>query len=612
MKLLYKLAKDNLKRNKEIYLPYLFVFIGSISVFFLIMNLSFNNNLIANIEEYKHLESIVDISLDYFTEEDYNVFLLGMEYSSFKDILLKTSIVVIIITLIFNLYSTNYILKRRLKDYGVYNVMGMDESFIKKLIILEISILNLLGIIIGIVLGIILDRLNFLIIFKVLDFTGFSTNNISMKIIFLTILMFILVTLISFVFIYIKMKNMKSLDLIYKREVKTRSFKYDLIFSILGIVLIVMGYYLSLKNNVSYHIINNKELELRTIITVILFIVFGTFMLFQGVTVGIINILKKNKVFFKKKRNFIAISNLRYRLRANAVALASICILGLMVLLSISFTINTCLGFMTKEKRMDLSMSVSKDEEVKILKNRIVESIKKYNLDIEDYYNMELILGLTTSEEDEIKILKNQTNKYRQISLVKIEDFNNDFAKKEKIDDYETIVLSNYLRYKEEIDSDLLENAEIFNEKLKVKKIYNIDYDMSLENMGGDYIFVVSDVVYKKIENIQEEHQKKYMYSNDDGDYIDEDGNIIEPPRQLLGKEKRLLFKFSGKEVDKRAFIRHLEKGESDIFTDELSNGVGFSSNNKYSNYNIISSSSYIFVSIYLTIILIFNCFTVL
>ena len=613
MKLLYKLAKDNLKRNREIYLPYLFVFIGSISVFFLIMNLSFNNSLAINIEEYKHLESIRDTSFSFFTDKDFEIYVLGQEFIYFKDLLLQTSIVVIIITVIFNLYSTNYILKRRLKDYGIYNVMGVDEKFIKKLIVLEIAILNLLGIIIGIVLGIILDRLNFLIIFKVMDFNGFSTNNISLKIILLTMVVFAVITFISFVFVFIKMKNMKSLDLIYEKEIKTRSLKYDLLFSIFGMVLIALGYYLSSINNVSYYITNNKSLKLGTILAIIICITVGTFMLFQGMTVGIINILRKNNRFYKKKKNFVAISNLRYRLRANAIALGSICMLGLMVLLSISFTINTYIGFKAREKKIDLSISVPRSEQVNKFKKRIDDQVKEYNIEIEDYFNMELITGLVTSDEEGIKLLKNQTDKYRNITLINIEDFNDVFQVKENIGGNETIVLGNYLRYKEEIESNLRDEAEIFKEKLKVKKIYNIDYDMSSDNMNGDYILVVSDKIYDKMAKRDEKLAKKYMYFNDDGDYVDEEGNLLENPIQQTNKSNNLYFKFKGDNKDKRKFIEDMDTGNIPIFEDDFEDGFSVSYYNKFDIYNNnVSKSSYVFVSVYLAIILIFNFFTVL
>lgn len=171
MKLLYKLTKDNLKRNKEIYLPYSISVIFSAVFFFLTINLYFNES----------------IKLNY-------------GYSMLKKLLILTSISIGVISLIFNIYINNFLNNKRMVDYEIYYVLGMNKNHINRLVFMENSILNIFSIAIGIVSSIILDRLNFMLVAKSLEFENTFQAKISIGAIGLTVLVFSLITGLSYIF----------------------------------------------------------------------------------------------------------------------------------------------------------------------------------------------------------------------------------------------------------------------------------------------------------------------------------------------------------------------------------------------------------------------------
>lgn len=171
MKLLYKLTKDNLKRNKEIYLPYSISVIFSVVFFFLTINLYFNES----------------IKLNY-------------GYSMLKKLLILTSISIGVISLIFNIYINNFLNNKRMVDYEIYYVLGMNKNHINRLVFMENSILNIFSIAIGIVSSIILDRLNFMLVAKSLEFENTFQAKISIGAIGLTVLVFSLITGLSYIF----------------------------------------------------------------------------------------------------------------------------------------------------------------------------------------------------------------------------------------------------------------------------------------------------------------------------------------------------------------------------------------------------------------------------
>lgn len=324
MKLLFNLAKNNIKRNRDIYIPYILTLVISIMLFFLISN--FNYNDMINLE----------IDKAYIKSDDGLIVTgIGAGYDQLKKRMIGVSLIMVLINLFFNLYDNIFINKRRERDYGIYDILGLDKNHIMQLILIENMIINLFGIISGILLGITLNKLNLLVLSRLLSFENDLTTEINIEAVVMSLIIFFIICTISIMVTLIRIYRAKGLSLLNEKKTIIHNNKYYVIITVIGGILIGICYYFSYtKNYGTNYITNDGEifLKLYEVLYLTVFLTMGTYLIFKGCTVLILNILKRNNRIYKKKKNFIAISNLLYRFKSNALSLTIITLLSTMFL----------------------------------------------------------------------------------------------------------------------------------------------------------------------------------------------------------------------------------------------------------------------------------------
>lgn len=306
----FNIANNNLRKNKKTYIPYILACIGTIMMFYIM-------NCIATNE-----------GLDYVRGAGSLKILLGIGVK-----------IIGLFSIIFLFYTNSFLIKRRKKEIGLYNVLGMEKKHIGKILTIETLMIGFGSLIIGIILGTILGKLLFLILINLLkvNINLSSTFSISLASIKNTLFLFIPIFAVVLLQNIIMVKVNNPIELLKGGEKGEKEPKASLILTICAFGFLIVGY--TMASTV------DKPLKALSIVFIaIILVILGTYSLFTSGSIAILKLLKKNKSFYYKSKNFISVSGMIYRMKQNAVGLASICILCTAVLITISTTVSLYAG----------------------------------------------------------------------------------------------------------------------------------------------------------------------------------------------------------------------------------------------------------------------------
>lgn len=297
-----RLAADNIKRNSRTYIPYIITCVMTSAMLYIIMSLSLNEGLDRMQGGY-----------------------------ALKEILSFGSYVTQIFAFIFLFYTNSFLVKRRKKEFGLFNILGMEKRHIARVLLLESVYTAGISLAAGMGTGILLDKLMFLLLTKMMGGDvqlGFYISKASL----VRTCIFMLFT---FLLIYLNALRQihlaKPIELLRGSDMGEKEPKTKWISAILGIALIGTGYYIS--------IVTKNPLQALTLFFVaVLCVILGTYLLFTAGSIALLKLLKRNKRYYYKTTHFTTVSGMIYRMKQNAVGLANICVLSTMVLVMISAT----------------------------------------------------------------------------------------------------------------------------------------------------------------------------------------------------------------------------------------------------------------------------------
>ena len=304
--LLYaRLAKTNLSKNRQNILPYLLSCIGTVVMFFIMDTLAQGSGF------------------DSMIGKDTILTVMGMG-----------TYIIGLFAVIFLIYSNSFLAKRRKKEFGLFQILGMEKKHLAKILFFESLYLWAVSLGIGILLGVLLYRLLFLVLMKLTGLNGTIGFAFSAKAVGSTMLLFGLTFVINFLLSLRQIHVSQPVELLHGGAQGEREPKTKLLTAVLGFMLLGVGYYLALTCQSSMD-------ALDKFFNAIALVMVGTYCLFSAGSIAFLKILKKNKNYYYQTRHFTSISGMLYRMKQNAVGLANICILSTGVLLVIS--ISTCL-----------------------------------------------------------------------------------------------------------------------------------------------------------------------------------------------------------------------------------------------------------------------------
>ena len=242
-----------------------------------------------------------------------------------------------VFAVVFLFYTNSFLMKRRTKELGLYNVLGMGKGNIAAVLIWETLILGLSGVVGGILTGMLLQRLMTLIVYRVIRFSEGFSFYISWTGIAVTAIFFGAVLLLNLLFNLIRLGRQNAVAMMREGSAGEKEPKTKWLLALLGFLALGGGYYIALRVTEAIEAFANYFLA-------VFLVVIGTYCLFTAGSITILKLLKKNKRYYYKTGPFITLSGMLYRMKRNGVGLANICILCTMTLVMISGTVSLYLG----------------------------------------------------------------------------------------------------------------------------------------------------------------------------------------------------------------------------------------------------------------------------
>ena len=303
-----KLAASNIKKNGKAYIPYILSCVMTVAMFYIVKSLSYNPGL-------KNM----------------------VGSNTMMTMMSMCSVMIALFAIIFLFYTNSFLVKRRKKEFGVFNILGMEKSHIAKTMAWENFYVTLISIAGGLVIGIALDKAMFLLIAQVLNEEISLGFFISDKAIISTVVMFCIIFLLILLNSIRQIQTANPIELLTAGNAGEREPKTKWVLTILGLLSLGTGYYIALA-------IKNPLTALVYFFFAVILVIIGTYMLFTAGSIALLKILRKNKKYYYKTKHFTSISGMIYRMKQNAVGLANICILSTAVLVMVSSTSSLMLG----------------------------------------------------------------------------------------------------------------------------------------------------------------------------------------------------------------------------------------------------------------------------
>lgn len=446
-KLSTKIAIKNLKANKIVNIPYILSTSIMVAILFIMISLLDNKYV--------------------------------MQKDQFGTIIVFGSIIIAIFTFAIIMYANRFLIKRRFKKFGLYRVFGLENKHINRILLKEKSIFFVIISILTIVFGIILGKVLFLAVGKLMQENfNIMQFGISTKAVILSLLFNLVISVLTFIFDILNIKSATTRDLFAKGQKSESEPKVKVLFFILAIILTAIGYYIALS-------IEGSLESLLMFFVASLLVLFGTYCGFVAITIFVLKMMKKNKKFFYKSKNFITVSGMLYRMKSNAVGLASIAILCTGVVVSLSTTMaiyNSAekvvdstvnrdyklTGTITPDK--DFSKNIEKEKTR--LKNLVTEKTNPKN----DYYQVSTMMFANLEGNKFTRIGRNN-DKTIYIMIQTLDSFNNKFSKNYSLKDGEILLNSNYMKYLTS-DKITLGSADYKFKKIDELEGRNIAVDM--------------------------------------------------------------------------------------------------------------------------------------
>ena len=312
-----KLAASNLIKNRKLYYPFALAVLLAVTITYLFYSLSLN----PNIGKIRGGETI-SMTLA-----------LGM-------------VVVTIASGIIVLYANSFVMKNRSKELGVYGMLGLEKRHLISMVFKELLIFGSLTLTAGLGLGALFDKLIFALLLKLMNMKVELVSTFQ-PIVFILVLIVFGAIFLGLIFINaFRIARMNALQLSREKASGEKKGRFLGLQTILGLISLGAGYYLAVT-------VENPLSAVLIFFVAVLLVILGTYLLFNaGITV-FLQILKKNKRYYYQPNNMISVSNLIFRMKKNAVGLATIAILSTMVLVTMSAATSIFKGSETFKKVMN-------------------------------------------------------------------------------------------------------------------------------------------------------------------------------------------------------------------------------------------------------------------
>lgn len=433
-----RLAVNSIKKNKRLYLPYILTSAGMVMMFYIISFLA-NGNALDNVTGGNIMQQTLTFGY----------------------------IVIAVFSLIFLFYTNSFLIRRRKKEFGLYNILGMGKWNLGRVLVWESIVVSLISIVSGLFCGILFSKLAELAMIKVLHAENNFTLNIEWKSVEYTAIVFAAIFLFLLINTLRQIKSSEPIELLKSESAGEKAPKANWIFALAGFLILIGAYMIAVM-------VQSPIESLLWFFVAVVMVIVATFLLFVSGLVAFCKMLQKNKKYYYKTNHFVSVSSMTFRMKRNGAGLASICILCTMVLVMITST--TCL------------YTGSED----VLNNRFPRDIV-----------------VETVVED--------LSQFDSEALIKVQDTAYNAVQKQGVTP-QNLFTYKYAQFTSYFDGDELKTSDIRNyDELKCNQIYAIplsDYNRLMnknEHLADDECFVYTSKAKKfKHEKISIENSDEY------------------------------------------------------------------------------------------------------
>lgn len=454
-----KLAWNGITKNKRFYLPYILTCVGMVSMFYIVSFLSTSPLLL-----YMPGSETVSSTLN-----------LG-------------SWVIGAFSLLFLFYTNSFLMKRRKKEFGLYNILGMGKWNIGRILFWETIITVLISFVCGAVFGIALSKLAELCLVNVIRGDVDFSLTVSSDALISTLTLFSVIFLLIFLNDIRQIKFTNPAELLRSENAGEKPPKANWFLGIVGVLLLGGAYYIAIT-------IEDPVSALVLFFVAVLMVIVGTYLVFISGSVMFCRILQKRKKYYYKPNHFISVSSMVYRMKRNGAGLASICILATMVLVMISSTASLYFGSESSlaiRYPRDFTINVNfmdiedmNDENISSLRDSIggvAEDNDASQTDVIEY-RWASVSGLLDGNEMETDVSNvdftiDMINDTTIVYFIPLSDYNRMMNKNETLGEDEVLVYT--------VRSSFDEDNFIIKQGNSFEKIYNVKNKLSDFTISGD------------------------------------------------------------------------------------------------------------------------------
>ena len=468
-----KLAANGMKKNGKFYIPYLLTCICTIAMCYIVSALSMSPTLAA------------------------------MRGGELLITLLKLGVwVIIIFSVLLLSYTNSFLRKKRTREFGLYNILGMDKRNIGLILFFETMIMAFVSLLFGLLAGILLLKLAELLLVNMLHADVTYTLIVSWSSIRFTVILFLLIFLLNLLRNLFQITVSRPVELLHSESFGEKPPRANFLMGLLGVLILGGAYYLAVS-------IEDPISATVWFFVAVCMVIIGTYLLFISGSVVFLKLLQKNKRYYYKPNHFISVSSMAFRMKRNGAGLASICILATMVLVMIASS--SCLFFgeedsLKESHSRDFSITVQerlsygtvapeitasltkKAEDVMLLHNAQASDLLTYS-----YLNVTCVLDGSALPSDFGESLQTQNNfsGVCQLYFFSLADYNKMMDTDYTLNTYEMLLYKkggrNYA-YQELT----LPGQTTYHLKATLKSFFDVEDTNSY--IGSTYFIVVPDI----------------------------------------------------------------------------------------------------------------------
>ena len=473
-----KLAISNLIKNRKLYYPFALSVILAVTISYLFYSLAFNPKIV----------DLRGASAIQFTLQ------LGL-------------VVVTLASAIIVLYANSFVMKNRSKELGVYGMLGLEKRHLIGMTFKELLIFGLVTVTAGIGIGALFDNLIFALLLKLAKMKVELVATFQWSVVLSILLVFGFIFLVIVFLNAVRIIRMDALQLSREKAKGEKKGRFLVLQTLVGLMALGSGYYMAQS-------VTDVMKAIATFFIAVILVIVATYLLFNaGITV-FLQLLKKNKRYYYQPNNLISVSNLIFRMKKNAVGLATITILSTMVLVTMSAATSIYNGSENMKKLMyphDFDVK-GQHVEVEDLDKLLTQYASEKNLtistkDVLSYASF----GLSSQDGTKLTAFEKGQNNVMPKTVFLV------FDQK----DYEKMTGQKLNLTGNEVGlwarNDQLKNQKAFslnNQNYTIKEA--IQQDFIANHVSNPYVLLVSDYNYLVVADIQsflEQYQDSAVYT---------------------------------------------------------------------------------------------------